>query len=63
MAEWLGHLMSGWPEWLVIIAIATFLVIMGIIIFYWSLSEGTLPFWNVGTKKMPTIRRKKHDKK
>ncbi len=35
MAEWLGHLMAGWPTWLIgIVALAIFII--GVTIIWWT---------------------------
>lgn len=62
ITTWLGELIAGWPVGLVIFAVIVFLVVAVFAIFYWSLAEGSLPFWNNEPKEMPTIRRKKHKK-
>ena len=62
MAEWIGHMMAGWPTWLVAVAIIVFLIVAVFALFYWSLAEGSLPFWNNGPKEMPKIRSRKHKK-
>ena len=39
MAEWLGHLMSGWPTFLVAIVCVVVLVIGIFVYWYWSQAE------------------------
>jgi hypothetical protein len=56
MAEWLGHLMSGWPVWLIAVAVVIFIILIGIFQFYWSAAES---FYGI----VPGMRRKKHGKK
>ena len=53
--------MTGWPTWLIGIAVLVFIVVAVIFIFYWSLADGMQRPW--GNGEIPKLRRRKHDKK
>ncbi len=61
MADWLGHIMSNWPTWLIAVAIILFIIVAGALVFYWSLAEGMQLPWGKGN--ILTLRKTKHGKK
>ena len=45
VAEWLGHLIGGWPVWLVAIAVVVFCIVGGLLIMMFGDGVGGAGAW------------------